>query len=532
MNKAFKMGKDSTKGSFHLFIAKIISTIILAISTIFVGRFISDADYGLFVVALIPVSTFLLFQDWGVSTALTKYCAHYRTTGEDLNLRKIIVSGLFFAISTGVFLTILLFLLANFLATTLGQPDASFLIILGSISILFTGFYTTSQSIFVGFERMGLTGVTMFCQAAVYTILSPILVFLGYGGLGLMISFALSYIIAGVISLLILYFFVFKKLKSVQLNKFEILKNLKTLLRFGIPVAIALLVSGIATQFYSFMMAYYVNVALIGQYKIATNFAVFITFFTVPISTVLFPTFSKIDSKSEGNLLKTVYSSSIKYTALFSLPATIAMIVLSEPIINTLYGDKWIYSPFFLSLEIIQFLFIAIGAITNSTLLQGLGETKLVMKLRILSLLVGIPLAFILIPFFGIVGLIITILVGAWPSIFAGIYWIWRHYQMKADYLSSAKIFISSLIAGAITFIFITIFTASTWILLTFGALLFLVTYIIVVPIIGAINQTDINNLRFLFSSLGFISKLIDLPLKIIEKILRIKQTSSEEKLN
>ena len=84
-----KMGKDSATGSFQLFIAKIISTIVLAVSTIIIGTFISDVDYGLYVVALIPVTTFLLFQDWGVGAALTKYSAYYRTNREENNLRKI-----------------------------------------------------------------------------------------------------------------------------------------------------------------------------------------------------------------------------------------------------------------------------------------------------------------------------------------------------------------------------------------------------------------------------------------------------------
>ena len=105
MNQALRMGKTSARGSLQLFIAKTASSIIMAVSTIIVGLLISDVDYGLYTVALIPVTTFLLFQDWGVSAALTKYCAHYRTTGEEGNLRKIIISGITFKVATGLLLT-------------------------------------------------------------------------------------------------------------------------------------------------------------------------------------------------------------------------------------------------------------------------------------------------------------------------------------------------------------------------------------------------------------------------------------------
>jgi hypothetical protein len=45
------------------------------------------------------------------------------------------------------------------------------------------------------------------------------------------------------------------------------------------------------------------------------------------------------------------------------------------------------------------------------------------------------------------------------------------------------------------------------------GGALFLATYLTVAPLIGAINQTDINNLRAMFSGLGIISKLLEIPL-------------------
>ena len=50
----------------------------LAIGSIIVGIYIDQGQYGLYTIALVPAATFLLFQDWGVGSALTKYCANYR----------------------------------------------------------------------------------------------------------------------------------------------------------------------------------------------------------------------------------------------------------------------------------------------------------------------------------------------------------------------------------------------------------------------------------------------------------------------
>jgi hypothetical protein len=62
--------------------------------------------------------------------------------------------------------------------------------------------------------------------------------------------------------------------------------------------------------------------------------------------------------------------------------------------------------------------------------------------------------------------------------------------------------------------------------MLTTGVILFLFVYLISIPLVGAVNKMDIHNLRLMFSEIGPISKLIEIPLTLIEKILRVKETA------
>lgn len=350
MDKALKMGKDSATGSFQLFIGKTLSTVILAVGTIILGIFIKEADYGLYAIALIPVATILLFQDWGVSSAMTKYCAQYRSLNKEEDLRKIISAGFTFESATGIVLTVVSLLMANLVASIFGNPESAFLITLSSIAILFTSFFNAAQSVFVGFERMDLSSYTIICQAIVQSVLAALLVYIGYGALGAILGYTLSFLAAGIVATILLYFAIFRKLGRSTDGNSNLSQTLKPLLRYGVPLAMATILAGILTQFYSFIMARVVGLEInglemIGNYRIATNFAVLLTFFTFPISTVLFPAFAKLNPQNENQLLKTVFASSVKYTSLFLVPATMAMMVLAKPIIGTLYGDKWLYAP-------------------------------------------------------------------------------------------------------------------------------------------------------------------------------------------
>jgi len=171
------MGRDSATGSFKLFFGKVLSTVILAVGTIILGALILDTDYGLYTIALVPSATILLFQDWGVGSAITKFCANYRATNKIEELRSVIFAALTFETATGIFLTAIALLSANFVASTMfGRPEAAFLIALAAINILFTGLFGASKAVFVGFERMGLNSLLMICQATAAGILLPLLV--------------------------------------------------------------------------------------------------------------------------------------------------------------------------------------------------------------------------------------------------------------------------------------------------------------------------------------------------------------------
>ena len=533
MNEARNMGKTSAKGSSQLFIGKIASTLMLALGSIIVGMFINDAEYGLYTIAVVPAATFLLFQDWGVSAALTKYCANYRAAKKEEELRAIIVSGLTFEVITAGALTLLSLLMANLIASSIfNNPASTFLLILASITILSGGIYGCSVGIFVGFEQMKLSTIAMIIAAIVQGVLSPLLVYLGFGALGAMVGFTLSSVASGVTSIALLYFVIFRKLPSRSTKKVKIFQTLKPLLHYGIPLSIAGIVGGLSPQITSFAMASFTDTAIIGNYKIALNFAVFLTFFVYPIQTVLFPAFSKLDPSRDKQLLKTVYASSVKYASLFMVPATIGLIVMSTPLVSTLFGDKWPQAPLFLTLYVVGNLLTLIGNLSYGRLLYATGETRLLMWLNALKSFIAIPLAFLLIPPFGILGVIFSGFLGGLPSMIIGVYLTWRRYETKADFRNSTKIFLASAIAGATTYLFLSNLDAAAWINLTAGVVLFLFEYLVLLPLVDAINQMDVNNLRITFSELGSPSKLLEMPLKLIEKSLIFKKTVLKQQNN
>lgn len=531
LDKALKMGKTSAIGSFHLWIGVVVSNVIMAIGTIILARLLLPSEYGLYSIALMPSLMIVLFRDWGINSAMTKYVAQFKAENKTEETRNVIVAGLIFETGTGLVLSLVSVILASFIASTILQrPDLAPLISIVSVAIFSGSLTTASQSTFIGLERMELNSFIMICQALVKALASPILVLLGYGILGAVLGYTLSFIVSGLLSISILYLVLFKKIKKTSNPKISIYKTLKHLLRYGLPLSISVIISGFLIQIYNLMMAYYCTDALIGNFQICVKFTVLLIFFTLPISTVLFPAFAKLDPEKEQDLMKRIFETSVKYAALLVVPATAAVMVLSKPMIFTLFGDQYTQAPWFLTLYVISYLFVGLGSLSLGNLLTGLGETKTILKMTLLTMFVGLSSAFLLIPNLGIIGVIITNVVAGIPSMLWGLRWILKRYNVTVNWSSSLRIFVASSMAAATTYLCLHFINTAEWVRLLVGGTIFLTIYLVTAPSIGAVTQDDTSNLRAMFSGLGLISRLVNSLLKIPETISAARFGSSNKK--
>jgi O-antigen/teichoic acid export membrane protein len=200
------------------------------------------------------------------------------------------------------------------------------------------------------------------------------------------------------------------------------------------------------------------------------------------------------------------------------------MVVLSEPIVTTLYGDRWAFASLFLSLSVLHNLFSFFGTLSINSLLTAVGETKMLMKLNILSIIVGLPLSFLIIPQYGVPGVILVSILALIPKVLIMVYWTWKKYGVVANFLNSTKLLIASGVSALITYIFLNFVTMSSWLQLLLGGLLFVIIYLFLVPLFGAVDYTAVCNLRVMFSRLGIVATILEIPLRIMSKIAKLRE--------
>jgi O-antigen/teichoic acid export membrane protein len=524
MSKASEMARVSAKGGFHLLWGLVLSTVISSVGTIFIARLLGSDNLGLYAIALAAPNLISTFRDWGITTAMIKYSAEYNSENNVAKIRSVFVSGLAFEIIVGVSLSVFSLVLSQFLADFYGRPAIVQLIQIASLFILTGALLNTASAAFTGLEKMHLNSIMLVVQSLVKTGLILGLVILGFGTLGAVIGFSTGVLVAGVTGVL-LVFVMYRALPKAPEGKLEFIKTTKIMLKYGLPLSIGAILSGFLTQFYSTVMYIFVtDNSLIGNYSVSLNFVVLITFFATPVTTMLFPAFSKLDAKKERELLQNVFQYSVKYATLVVVPVTAMVMALAQPAISTLFEGKYEQAPIYLALSAVTYLLTALGSLSIGNLINSQGYTNYNLKLTLLTVIIGFPLSFVLISQFGIIGLIVTSLVVGLPSLFLSLRFIKKHFGVSVDWISSAKIVFSSGTAAVLTYVTISQLHFSSLIQLVAGVIIFVIAVILLAVITRTINKTDLVNIRQIVNALGPLRKPLAFVLNLIEKLIGIFQ--------
>jgi O-antigen/teichoic acid export membrane protein len=372
---------------------------------------------------------------------------------------------------------------------------------------------------------MHYNSLTLIIDAVLRIVMVPLFLFFGLSAYGAVLGFTAASIITGILAFLLFYIKIYHRLQDQKTTRKEIVTKLKAMFRYGLPLSAATILDGFLLRIYSVLIAIYVTDTLIGNYQVAGGFAVLVaSLFLIPLRTSLFPTFSKINAQKESETLKTVFQSSVKYTSLMIVPATVAIMILSKPAISTIFGEGYEYTPLYLTLFVITYLYTAIGFYTTDNLIRSQGETVVSLKIELIKFIMGLSLGLALIPSYEILGLIVSSSVSMLAMILLSLFWVRKNYGVTINLLSSTKILLSAAIAAIPTYFISTQQALPNWMMLIIGATIYLVTYMIAVSLTGAINSKDTQNLREILKALGPLAPIITKPLYLIDFVIAKSQ--------
>lgn len=228
-------------------------------------------------------------------------------------------------------------------------------------------------------------------------------------------------------------------------------ESFKKLLGFGSNLMVSGLINVAFNEVYKVIIGRLYSSNLLGLYAQAENIRNVVSHNLINVMVrVTYPSLSKI--KSDRKRLKDGYKKILQVISLLIFPAMIGVILVAEPMVIALIGEKWSDSVPILQLLSLVGLIYHLHVI-NLNILKVIGRSDLILRLSIIKK-TGVAIAIIIGLRFGFWGLIMAQVISSYVSLYINMMYTAKlvHYS-KLDQLKDVfPILIYSLPMGAVVF--------------------------------------------------------------------------------
>lgn len=329
------------KGSTWVFISRLVDGIVALIFSILIARMLGVDRYGFIGVTMGVVGIVGILTHLGLPHATTKYVSESLAKKDRAQLKGFIYASLFIEVVVGVFLSIVLFLLADVLALEVfHKPELGPFLRLTSPILFLGAISNTFMSTIVGYHKMKGFALINISNFVMRLGLAAFLVIRGFGVAGALLGFVFGWLIGTVLSFFFYFFKIRPHLKDTPHTEISIPS--KKMIKFGIPMA----VSVASILIYEWvdklvLAAFSEEIKYVSLYSIAFGMVALPLVISRSINTSFFPIVSALDAKKERKKLRQTYESVVRLTMLLLNPILVGMIVLSPQIIRLLYGAEY-----------------------------------------------------------------------------------------------------------------------------------------------------------------------------------------------
>jgi O-antigen/teichoic acid export membrane protein len=501
-----KVTEESARGGFFLISGTAIATVVMAVASIIIARFLGPELYGQYTLALVVPQLLFLFTDLGINQGITKFTASFRVKNETARIRRVIKYGLLLRVFTGIAIFAINYALADSFASILLQrPELAFYTRIAAISILFQVIFTTANSAFIGLDKTEFSALNTNIQAIAKATVSIGLVLLGFSVTGAILGHVIGYFVAAIAGIAILWIVIHEKTSDQNDNNFS--NDLKIIIHYGIPLYISILLTGIIPLYQNIILAIFTTDADIGNYKAAVNFISLITVLTVPIATALLPAFSKLNSLS-AQKIRTFYQLANKYTAMIIVPVTFLLIIFSKAIVQIIYGSTYGSAPLFLAICCLPYLLVGLGYLVLPSLYNGLGETKITLKMSLITFIILIVLSPILTKTYSVQGLIAAFIIASTASTLYGLHVARKNLQVLFATGALLKIYFNSAISTIPALIMLYFWHSPQLLKTIIGGIAYLFLYTTLIPVTRTVILIEIEKALHITRKIPFFAPI------------------------
>jgi len=509
MEESHEYLKKITTGAGLVFIGLLISKLFGYFYRVVVAR-MGTEQYGTLSLSIAVFGILSMISLVGINEGIVRYVSYYQGKGDEKKLKEIYYSALKIGIPLSILFGIFLFIFSKDIALGIFKdPNLTILLKILAIAVPLDVIRTIFLSTMTGFQKIKYTVYSReILENVSKLILTIILLILGFGLMGAVSA----YVIAILLSLILSFYFLEKKVFSFSKLKDKLVRYNSELLNYSWPLLFVGILVYVMTWTDTFMIGYFKTTSDVGIYNAAVPTALLLYVIPVAFMTLFFPVITTAYAKDDKQTFYSIYKTITKWIFMINLIILIIFIIFSKQIIQIIFGADYTaaWIPLIL-LSIGNFIYFLFRG--TERILLVINRTRLVFLNFLIGGILNIALNYFLIPKYGINGaalatassfIVISIVLFIQSLVLTKI------NPFKKVYL---KIILSSLIAVSLIYFLKEYLKLNIFILILL-TVLFIIFYLFMLLITKSFDKEDIMIIEF-------IQEKLRIRLPFIERIIK-----------
>lgn len=336
-----------------------------------VARIVAPAELGIFALTLVVHGIVVSVAELGVASAIAR---------SDQDLDSIAPTVVTISVVTSLTLGGLMAGFAGPLALLLGSADAEDPLRVMALCVALIGPFAVPGA---QLQREFRQDLVFRAGAIAFVPGSAVLIVLSVVGDGAM-AFAWSRVVGQLVMGTLMLLSVSRKYRP-GLNT----RILGSLVRFGLPLALANLLSQVLLNIDYVFIGRILTIEEVGLYNLAFNISLWSTAVIGSIlNGLVLPAFSRV--RAEGGDMTGALSGAVRTVALVAAPLSALALALASPLIVTIYGDQWAAAaPVLMVLSVYGFFSVICLLLAN--VIVSSGRTGILFTVQAVALAALVP---------------------------------------------------------------------------------------------------------------------------------------------
>jgi len=421
------------------FTARVLAMISGTILIVILSRLLNPDGYGLLFLAISVLGVANLFSKLGIGRSAARYISEYKETDPG-QIPHILRFTLLFNLLTITVVSIAVLLSYRHISELIGEPNLAPFLLIGILYIVFSTLTKLVRSILQGFENIEI-GALIYAIDRVSRLFFAIgLVFLGYGALGALVGYVLSFICASSIGLFYIYFRHYRTNKPGKISS-----NLRRrIVEYTVPLTATSVASVLDKHIDTILVGFFLNPAAVGFYTIGKQVLTVMMTPMAALRTTLSPTYKSQKEIGKEETATKLYEEGLYHGLLLYIPGAAGLIILTEPFVELVFGNEYLGAVPILQVLAIYAVLQSVTSLTSEGL-DFLGRARERSIVLGITAVLNVFLNIIFIPQFGVVGAAIATIITYSIYTFANLYIMSIELPFRARWLLRHVLIVSGI---------------------------------------------------------------------------------------